>query len=93
MKTETMKTETYVFRDLSMAIRGNWDGKRDRLIRGMVAEIAEEFKYYRYGVPEIVATAMDEKGHNLHITFQMHRSFYTHYLWGLLNNTYGATTP
>ena len=84
-----MKEETYVFKDMPKRIRENTDGARDRFIRGIVKDIAMEFE--EGPAPEIKTWSIDEKGHNLHITFGLHKPFDNHYLWNLLNNTYGAT--
>ena len=83
-----MKEVTYVFKDMPKRIRENTDGARDRFIRGMVEEIIMEFEGGQ--APQIKTWNTDEKGQDLHITFGLHGAFDNHYLWNLLNNTYGA---
>ena len=83
-----MKEVTYVFKDMPKRIRENTDGARDRFIRGMVEEIIMEFE--DSPAPVIKTWGVDNTGRDLHITFELHGAFDNHYLWSLLNNTYGA---
>ena len=83
-----MKEVTYVFKDMPKRIRENTDGARDRFIRGMVEEIIMEFE--DSPAPVIKTWGVDTTGQDLHITFGLHGAFDNHYLWSLLNNTYGA---